>query len=101
MHPVIQIAAQLSLEGKQPTMALVKTRLPQALPMLEVITELKRYKASPKQYQEQVKNGATATIEKNEQQNEEKPSLQQQVDWLKRELTELKEVVANLKRRGA
>ena len=44
IETVIQIAKQLQAEGKQPSVALVKARLPAPCPMPDVISGLQRWR---------------------------------------------------------
>jgi len=97
MHPVIQIAAKLAFEGTNPTMALVKARLEKSLPMIEVITELKRYKAAPAQYQEQLKQEPMTTKIELVVDESEELSLQQQLNLLKQEVSVLSLEIKKLK----
>ena len=49
MEQVILVAQKLAKEGKTPTTALVKSRLPKNTPLAAIIQGLKLWKASPEQ----------------------------------------------------
>lgn len=103
MHPIQKIAAKLALQGKNPTLALVKAQLPQPLPMHEVINEFKRYKAAPEQYHEDYQQLSDEAKTNNAQTTEPKQeasslSQQEQIDILRQELELLKKEVNELKK---
>ncbi|WNC67201.1 hypothetical protein RI845_11805 [Thalassotalea nanhaiensis] len=47
-HEIYQIAAQLAAENKTPTVALIKARLTQSLPLAKVIKGLQSWQNNPK-----------------------------------------------------
>ncbi|WOH38737.1 hypothetical protein RI844_05845 [Thalassotalea fonticola] len=47
-HEIYQIAAQLAAEDKTPTVALIKARLTQSLPLARVIKGLQAWQNNPK-----------------------------------------------------
>lgn len=47
-HEIYQIAAQLAAENKTPTVALIKARLSQSLPLAKVIKGLQTWQNNPK-----------------------------------------------------
>lgn len=47
-HEIYQIAAQLAAENKTPTVALIKARLSQSLPLARVIKGLQTWQNNPK-----------------------------------------------------
>lgn len=101
MHPVIKIAAQLESEGKTPSLALVKHRLSQPMPMAEIIKALQQYRASPTTFQKQL------TEEPDTQEQPKAPvtdqktilnEIQKEIAELKTEVAQLKAEIAKLKR---
>ena len=49
MEHIILVAQQISNEGKTPTTALVKSRLPKNTPLAEIMQGVKLWKANPQQ----------------------------------------------------
>lgn len=63
MEQIILVAQKLAKEGKTPTTALVKSRLPKNTPLATIIQALKLWKASPDQ-------DVDAPLKENESSNE-------------------------------
>lgn len=86
---IIAICQQLSREGKEPSVALIKARLSRPVAMPTVIGALKQWRATP-----------DIKIEKasSEQEISSAPaqSLEQRVDALENEVKELKQIIAKL-----
>jgi TolA-binding protein len=86
------IISQLVADGKDPSVALIKTRLSQTVPMPAIITTLRSWKASKKVPKVEV----TASDERNsiEQQNEQRiAQLEQHITQL---LTRVEKLEAQL-----
>ena len=85
---IIQICQQLSKEGKQPSVALIKARLIKKQPLPNIIAGFKQWQANPNQTIEnkQVEPKANSTL-----------SLEQKVDALQNEVQELKAELGQLK----
>ncbi|NVK24417.1 MAG: hypothetical protein HWE10_05785 [Gammaproteobacteria bacterium] len=90
---VIEVCQQLTDEGKQPSVALIKPRLAQPLPMPTIIAGLKSFKANPKQK-------VPTNITGNES-SATPLTLEQRVAQLESEVTELKSLIAKLQASSA
>ena len=86
---IIAVCQQLSKEGKEPSVALVKSRLGQPLPMPLIIAGIKQWRANPNaelpQNTEATPSDSAPT-----------QSLEQRVDTLEQEVKELKAVIKKL-----
>ena len=85
---IISICQQLSEEGKEPSVALIKARLSKPAPMPFVIGGLKQWRANP-----------NVKLEiKSEEQDSCTPTqtLEQRVSALEKEVKELKGIIAKL-----
>jgi len=89
---VVAICQQLTQEGKEPSVALVKSRLTQSLPLPLVIAGLKSFKANPKQ---------ETKVSEPDEQNQEPQSLEQRVKFLENEVQELKTMLQSLTNKGS
>ena len=81
MEQIILVAQKLAKEGKTPTTALVKSRLPKNTPLAAIIQGLKLWKASPEQE-------VSAPIKQNEPSNE--PATESSFDAMINALVESK-----------
>ena len=84
---VITICQQLTNEGKEPSVALIKSRLSQATPLPLVIAGLKTFKANPSHIESEIKQETPEPVKIELEQRVE--SLEQQVAELKRQLSQL------------
>lgn len=76
MDSIILIAQQLSKEGKVPSIALLKARLPNDVPLPVLISGLKSWKENPNQ---QVKDSPEKKLERNID-NHSSGSIEQLID---------------------
>lgn len=85
---IISICQQLSEEGKEPTVALIKARLSKPAPMPFVIGGLKQWRANPNvklENRSEVNDSSTPT-----------QTIEQRVSALEEEVKDLKMVIAKL-----
>jgi len=86
---IISICQQLSKEGKEPSVALIKARLSRPAPMPFVIAGLKQWRANPDMKVEQQDEGKEPKSAQNQ-------SLEQRVSALELEVKELKQLIKQL-----
>lgn len=92
---VLQIARQLHAEGKQPSVALIKARLPAPCPMPDVISGIQRWRQ-----QSTSGTDAGSSVVAALSANPEQPSdpLQLEVQQLREEVSQLREEIVMLRR---
>ena len=99
IETVMQIARQLQAEGKQPSVALVKARVPAPCPMPDVISGLQRWRqqSSPAASQagEQVAASQEVPLP---QQPSDTPASAADVQQLRNEVASLREEIVMLRR---
>ncbi len=97
IETVVQIARQLQAEGKQPSVALIKARLPAPCPMPDVIAGIQRWRQQSAPAHQAASAEQTtpppATAQKTEPQ-----SLQSEIQQLRDEVARLREEVVMLRR---
>jgi hypothetical protein len=100
IETVMQIARQLHAEGKQPSVALIKARLPAPCPMPDVITGIQRWRQQATATQPADSPLAPQTvIQPASTEPEVTPaSLQADVQQLRDEVAQLREEVVMLRR---
>lgn len=86
---IISICQQLSKEGKEPSVALIKARLSKPAPMPFVIGGLKQWRANPNIKLEN-------TSDEKDSSSAPTQSLEQRVSALEEEVKELKVIIAKL-----
>lgn len=84
---VITACQQLVDEGKEPSVALIKPRLPSPLPLPTIIAGLKSFKANPNQAVSEKKEAASTVAD---------DSLEQRVQRLEEEVVQLKSMIQQL-----
>ena len=89
---IVNICQQLASEGKEPSVALIKARLTQTLPLPMIIAGLKSYKANPKQ---------TLVEQRTKAPTKASTSLEQRVKQLETELFVLKKTIPQLQSSSA
>ena len=90
-NEIIAICQQLEKEGKEPSVALIKSRMTKKAPMPVLITGLQQWRANPK---------AKVSFEKEElSKSSNEKSLQDRVTDLEAIVQELQQEIAALKRR--
>lgn len=92
---IIDICQALQKEGKKPTTALVKTRLPHPLPLAQVMKAIQMYQANPEIEIPQAKEEIVAPS-KHCECSPYLQSLQQQIDQLRSQVTVLQAQVQDL-----
>lgn len=85
---IFDICQQLQQEGKEPSVALIKGRLRQRLPLPSIIAGLKQWKSNPEMKQ----------VEAQQEVVEEELSLEKRVEILESIVAELKAEIATLKK---
>ncbi len=99
IETVIQIAKQLHAEGKQPSVALVKARLPAPCPMPDVISGLQRWRQQSSPAVAQADEQAQAPQEAlPPQQPTGAPASAAELQLLRNEVASLREEVVMLRR---
>ena len=99
IETVIQIAKQLHAEGKQPSVALVKARLPAPCPMPDVISGLQRWCQQSSPAASQADEPAAANPEaQRPQQPTDTPASAAEVQLLRNEVASLREEIVMLRR---
>jgi len=93
---ILIIANQLANEGRKPSVALVKTKLSQAVPLPELIRVLKNW-----QHQPEYVTAKSTTVTRNKKaqikgENEVQKLIEQAIAPLKLEIAELKAQIAQL-----
>lgn len=91
---IISICQQLSEEGKEPSVALIKARLSKPAPMPLVIGGLKQWRANPNVKLEN-------KSEEQDSSNTPTQTLEQRVGALEEEVKELKIIIAKLQAESA
>lgn len=86
---IIAICQQLSQQGKEPSVALIKARLSRPVPMPLIIGGLKQWRANPNIELE-------PTEQKQEPTSTPTESLEQRVNVLEAEVKELKQIITKL-----
>lgn len=86
-NEIISICQQLSSEGKQPSVALIKARLANKQPLPSIIAGLKQWQANPnsKIKEQTVEQESVTTL-----------PLEQRVTQLEKEVLELKNIIKQL-----
>ena len=99
IETVIQIAKQLQAEGKQPSVALVKARLPAPCPMPDVSSGLQRWRQQSSPAAPQAGEQAAASQEAPlPQQPSDTPASAADVQQLRNEVASLREEIVMLRR---
>ncbi len=99
IETVMQIARQLQAEGKQPSVALVKARLPAPCPMPDVISGLQRWRQQSSPAADQADEQAPASqAEQTPQQPIDTPASAAELQQLRNEVASLREEVVMLRR---
>jgi len=92
---ILAIANQLANQGKKPSVALIKTRLTQQVPLPSIISVLKTWQHDPEFVQ--VNKQPIANLSAEKENNEELSLLvKQAIEPLKQEIIELKQLIQNL-----
>lgn len=103
---IIAIANMLADQGKKPSVALIKTRLSQTVPLPTIITVLKSWQHQPNKQASEQQKSSTTTAKENEQQltnnntltkQELEQIIAQALLPLKAELAELKQQIQAIK----
>lgn len=100
IETVMQIARQLHTEGKQPSVALIKARLPTPCPMPDVITGIQRWRqqATAPQPADSPSDPQTSIQPTSTEPEVTAASLQADVQQLREEVARLREEVVMLRR---
>jgi predicted RNase H-like nuclease (RuvC/YqgF family) len=99
IETVVQIARQLQAEGKQPSVALIKARLPAPCPMPDVIAGIQRWRQQSAPAHQAAAAAAEQTISTPVAHSETEPqSLQSEIQQLRDEVARLREEVVMLRR---
>ncbi len=99
IETVMQIAKQLHAEGKQPSVALVKARLPAPCPMPDVISGLQRWRQQTSPAAAQADEPAATEHEmQSPQQPSDSPASAAEVQLLRDEVASLREEIVMLRR---
>ncbi len=99
IETVMQIAKQLQAEGKQPSVALVKARLPAPCPMPDVISGLQRWRQQSGPAAAQVDEQTPASQPAQPpQQSIDTPASATELQQLRNEVASLREEVVMLRR---
>jgi uncharacterized protein YceH (UPF0502 family) len=85
---VIQICQTLKAQGKEPSIALIKSRAEKGTPMPVFITGLQQWRSNP---------NATVVVEKDVKKTSTQQTLEQRVQTLEQEVAELKATILKLK----
>ncbi len=93
IETVLQIAQQLHAEGKQPSVALIKARLPAPCPMPDVISGLQRWRQQSAPANQPSNPAADAV----EVQSPSKPAVTAQTAATSAEVQQLRDEVAALR----
>ncbi|WP_299263119.1 hypothetical protein [uncultured Psychrosphaera sp.] len=85
---IIRICQTLSQQGKEPSIALIKSRAEKGTPMPVFIAGLQQWRSNP---------NATVVVEKDAKKANTKQTLEQRVQTLEQEVAELKASLLKLK----
>lgn len=86
---IIEICIQLTDEGKIPSVALIKNRATQPIPMPQIIQMLQKWKQSPESCKQQLQQN-TSTKKENKQ------TMEQRVTLLEKKVEELHNMINKL-----
>ncbi|MGB1198756.1 MAG: hypothetical protein ACPG46_06900 [Thalassotalea sp.] len=93
---ILIVANRLANSGKKPTVALVKTKLSQPVPLAQLINVLKNWQHQP-EHVEFKSNNTTTSTKKEVIANDISQQIEKAIAPLYQEIEQLKKEIANLK----